>query len=609
MKFREFFEAYSFRAGDYEIRHVDDAMGASLLKLTIPDDDQPGSRHVPSVVCRHDLERGVKRVVLSALVRAGARHPGLRDQDLAGLHRVAEEEGHLELFSDLNALTSGLLRQIALSLGKRLSRVIISSSSIDVLHEYQSLHRSEKLKKAEMVRALRVLDEIRRSVPVHVHQLPPGSVRYHRRKEAEPEPPARKPDEDLDLEGLTYISEDRQMMGAFWDYQTHSNPRLPVYLITSDFALAQVCAAERALFLFAKTPFEVWKDQDSSILPETLWFDPFALSLRTCTPHSILWELSMIFGQIGVPRAGTGPGSEAHLILTYDHRKQIPGEAEELLAEEGLLRISEKPQRSKRRKDVSVSPPRPPRDVRTKVSLLSILEALPTNRTQIIPYGAFKPHDEDRVRQFRQLGEVTQLYAVTDTEISAGPALDDLLKALGERDYLLVNRIFRQVPSYDRVLREVSLGGRFPNSTTGGSSTGWAIGLGAGYKTPEGVFYGLAEVSQERFDETVLRFYLEAAVGQNAVPIPPLLDKTCRVLHLSPIRFETMLALGLGRGALARFEPQRASIEPTRIPPHKVIVAPTSSRPSSYIRDFEPGRGVVIGRVLFSSLVRRLGVI
>src|SRR5207249_2018378 len=170
-------------------------------------------------------------------------------------HRVARREGHVELFSDLNALSTGLVRQLVSSLGRRCCRVVISSSSIDVLHEYQgNQKRADQdtfLRRAEMARCLATLEELRQEVAVHVHPLPPGATSYMRRTGAEPP----LPDETA---GITYVSEDRQMVAAFWHYLSTTNPRVPVRLVTADFSLARVCAAERVPFLFAKTPYEVW---------------------------------------------------------------------------------------------------------------------------------------------------------------------------------------------------------------------------------------------------------------------------------------------------------------------------------------------------------------
>lgn len=127
------------------------------------------------------------------------------------------------------------------------------------------------------------------------------------------------------------------MVAAFWDYQQTSNPRLPVFLITSDFSLAHVCHAERVPYLFARSPHEVRKQQAHKphpLQPKTLFFDPFALALRFCAPHYVLWELALIFRRInivpvplnGVPTAeGLEPAtSEGPAVPPQDPQEDTP---------------------------------------------------------------------------------------------------------------------------------------------------------------------------------------------------------------------------------------------------------------------------------------------
>ena len=604
MKLREFVATKSFFSGEYRISSPISSSLLGLLRFALLADDEDGSRHVPTFIFEDLADSQTQKAVLAAMVRAGARHPGILVDDLARLHRAAMEEGQIELFSDLNALTTGLLVHIIESLGKKVARVIISSSSIDVLHEYQSRYVAEaRLGRAEMVRALRVLDDVRRTIPVHIHQLPPGAARYFLRTEAQPR------DASVQEEGYEdslYISEDRQMMGAFWDYQTQSNPRIPVFLVTSDFNLAHVCAAERAPFIFAQTPYEFWRRRKGPIQLDSLWFDPFALALRACLPHLVLWELSLVFSSIRVLRAGSEPRDE--FTLSYDHRKQRPGKQEEVEVDLApapwaapQVGISKTPTKPTKTLLASNS-----RDRRIKLSLPRIIDVLPTRKGQSVPLSLFLASDEDSLRQLRQVGQATELYEVKETEVVDGPSLAQLLASLASNDYLGVNEIFRRHPTYARVLDEARTHGRFPSSKIAGAATGWAIMLGAAYKTKSGTLFGLAEISEQKFEETVVRFHKELGDGQAAASLPRILDRSCHALRLSPIRFEAMLARGLGQGALSTFELQRASVD-IDIPHHPVLVWPTSALSESYVRVMEPGRGLVINRILVSSLVRRSG--
>jgi hypothetical protein len=602
MKLREFLATRSFLAGQYEVlTPVADGLEC-ILNFTQATSDEQGARNVGLASCPGTGAEAQRAEVFSAAVRAGARHPGLLDEELAKLHRAAQKDGHIELFADLNALKTGLLVHLIYSLGRSVARVIVSSSSIDVLHEYQSRYVAEaRIQRAGMVRGLRTLERVREIVPVHIHQLEPGASRYYKRIYAQQ---GAAPTQELPPEESLYISEDRQMMAAFWDYQTKNNPRIPVYLITSDFNLAHVSAAERAPFLFCRTPFECWRDAERPIQLSTLWFDPFALSLRTCLPHFIAWELCLTFGKLRVLR-----DDKPEFDLIYNYRVQRPGEKEEIeIGPPDDARLTAGIKKPKGRR---LAPRPTPTTTKTteatiKIPLLRIVEVLPTRSDQRTQLRTFGTRDEHAIRQLRQLGEMTGLYRVQGEEIDAGPALDQLLAALSGGDYLLVNKIFRRHPTYDKVLKAAEEAKRFPNSAAAGAATGWAVILGAGYKTKEGVLFGLADVSAEKFEGTIVRFHNELGEGQPAAPLPHVLDRTCRALQLSPIRFSELLARSLGRGALAGFEAQRATVD-APIPSHQVLVAPSSTSPKSYLKTIEPGKGIEINRTLVSSLVRRPG--
>jgi hypothetical protein len=598
MKLREFVSKTSFLAGQYSICAPGSDGLDCLLQFKQATDDEADMRNVGEAICPGLKGDAQRAEVLAAVVRAGVRHPGLRDEDLAKLHRAAQREGHVELFADLNALKSGLIYHLINSLGRAVARVVISSSSIDVLHEYQSHYTAKApLPRAGMVRGLRTLERVRETTPVHIHQLEPGASRYFTRMKAQPlgskevEP---GPEESL------YISEDRQMVAAFWDYQTKNNPRIPVYMITSDFNLAHVCAAERAPFVFCQTPFEVWREAPGPIQLETLWFDPFTLALRACLPHVLIWELCLTFGKLRLVRDG-----KPEFDLVYNYKGQRPGGLEDIdvkLPDETLLPSG--PTAAKGRR-LAVRTSKATEGL-IKLSLAKIVDVLPTRADQRTSLRNFGARDEHAIRQLRQVGELTDLYRLEGEEIIAGPALAELLSRLDDGDYLRVNEIFRRHPTYDRILRAAEADKRFPSSAVAGAATGWAVMLGAGYKTKDGVLYGLATVSAAKFEETVVRFHNEIGEGQPAAPLPQILDRTCIALQLSPIRFSELLAHSLGQGVLADFEAQRASVN-APIPPHPVLVFPASASSQSYVRTLEPGKGITINRTLVSSLVRRPG--
>lgn len=606
MNYRLFFKEQKFSIGEHTILLPREESLTPLASFVVGAADVDLSRHVARVVCPSGMDEDIKKLTLTAAVRAGARHPGILDTDLAQLHKAAHSDGFVELFADLNALTTGCLMQLVQSLGRRVGRVVVSSTSMDVLHEYHSLHLrgADGRKRAEMVRALRVLDDLRHEAPVHIHQLPPGTTRYYTRGAAQPKGSQLK---EGGHEGDFFISEDRQMVAAFWDYQNRDNPRVPVFLVTSDLSLAHVCAAERAAFIYVRTPIECWSQPSETISPETLWFDPFALTLRYSLPHALLWELCLIFGDIRVSLpASRDVASSSALVLRHEVRKQRPGEEDDV-----NVSISDKPWvpqsrigRSQRRTAVTATPST---DRKLKLGIKSILSILPTRAGQHNPLQMFTARDEDAVRQLRQVGQLTRLFNVEAEEVVASTDLDHLLDALGKGDYLAVNAIFARHPSYAKVVEDAAQHGRFPSSKVAGTGTGWAIVLGGAYKTMNGVLFGLAEVSDEQFEQAIVRLHRELGDGQPAVPLPRILDRTCMVLRISPIRFEVMLNQGLGRGALAAYEAQRATVETTSIPAHEVIVSPSSALPESYVRQFEPGKGIRLRRSLVSSLVRRSG--
>lgn len=600
MKLGAFLRDHQLSQGTYEVRAARESEAPRLLlSFEIREPDGDDTRHLPVLALPELPKPQDLRLVLAAAVRAGASHPGLRDEDLVKLHRAALASRHIELFADLNALTTGLLQNLAASLGPGLGRVVMSSSSIDVLHEYQSKTQGSEahLQRNEMARALRVLDHLREHAPVHVHQLPPGSARYFQRGSAAPADAAVPGDEHL-----TYISEDRQMIGAYWHYVTTSNPRLPVYLVTSDFPLASVCAAERVPFLFARSPHEAY-GRDPAALPQSLWFDPFALALRYCLPHALLRELCLVYREIQVIEKSAPAGG---FCLRYDPKDHLPGEPEDV--REGLLPTASthdtkrKPDGTGAGKPSKGAPVEEPRKI--KLSLQKIAEALPTSLEQRIPFSSFASQPVDSLRQLRMVGEQTGLFTFEAEHVVAGEALPSLLYCLRAGDYVGVNAIFRRVPAYAQMLQEVADGAPFPSSRVGGALLGWAVVLGAAYKAQGGLHYGLNEPSQERFAQAILRFHDEVGGGQAAASLPAILDRVCTELGLSPIRFEAMLTQNLGRGPLLRYEAQRATID-AGIPTHPVLVSPSSSDPASYFRAMEPGRGILLDGKLVSSLVRR----
>lgn len=616
----EFLFRHLFPEGELEvIAESETEKPRTLLVLRIPRTDETDTRHIPSVDISCLVEapqKADRQLVTSALVRAGARHPGLEDEQLRHLHRAQRQEGHIELFCDLNALTTGLIQQLVHSLQNR-CRVVVSSSSIDILHEYQSRQKKKGivnfLRRAEMNRCLGVLADLRRTVPVHVHPLPPGATFYMKRSEAESG--GQGASEEDDEGGITYVSEDRQMVAAFWQYISTTNPRVPVRLVTSDFSLAHVCAAERLGFVFARSPYWVWWREQlkagKPAVPELLWLDPFALELRACSVHRILWELCLVYQRLTVKvklAAGHVNSHDAGFVLLsddfglfYDTQRHMPGDL-------ASVEIGEPHKLVNRRTKAKAPDLLVPVRRKLKIRLQPVFSAVPTRKGQRISLSQFKPTDIDSVRQFEQIGEVTGLFNVEDSSwVVAAEGLEDFLAALKRRDYIAVNSPFKKFSAYGEALAEAAAGNRFPSSKQAGTATNWAIVLGAAYKTPQdGVLYGLAEVTEERFEQAVSRGHAEVGGGQRSVPLPPIMDRVCRSLQLSPIRFEALLEATIGRRGLEQYEVQRAKIS-VQIPIHPVVVAPATASPDSYLRTLEPGTGLTIGGKLVGALVRGRG--
>lgn len=612
----EFLQRFLFAAGEYEIAAVSRLEGTSrpLLVLRVPRDDYDDARHVPQIdLSPLTKDDGDRSRVMSSIVRAGVRHPGIHDRDLRQLHRVARRERQVELFCDLSALTTGLMRQLVDSLEGRCCRVVVSSSSIDILHEYQSALKKKEpenfLRRAEMSRCLTTLDNLRQEVAVHVHALPPGTSAYMRRVGAEPA------QEESDF-NFTYISEDRQMVAAFWHYLSTTSPRVPVHLVTTDSALARVCSAERVPFIFAKSPNEVWGreeiDRGAQAEPESLWFDPFSLRLRSTCAHRILLELVFVFQEllVTVRRGSAGPTSldsgsqllDKTFAMSFDHRKHYPGQPPTVkVGDEAELRPAVHKKTPAKRAAEVVTPIRR----RLKLSLLPVLNAMPTRIGQAVSLTQFGPTDEDAHRQLAQIGQVTDLFEVVGDKIVGREGLGPFLRALHQRDYIAVNTIFRKIDPYDEALREAASGRVFPSSIAAGAVTGWAIVLGAAYKTgSDGTLFGLADISEERFEQAVVQAHTQLGRAQRSVPLAPILDRVCSSLQLSPIRFEAILESMIGKRGLSDFETQRATSR-SSIPKHPVIVAPTTAASSSYLRQFDPGRGLVIGNKVVGALVKR----
>lgn len=606
-----------FGRGDYKVMAlptVKSSDGAdkkagpvAVLTITAPQNDEGAAKYIPSVDLSPlvSTKHKFRDAVTAALVRAGARHPGLDDLSLRELHRAAHREGHVELFCDLNVLGTGLVGQLVDSLGQQCSRVVVSSSSIDILHEYEGQWPTDwqtAVNRAGMSRCLGVLEDLRRQVAVHVHPLPPGATGYMRRRRADP---PSQPEESEG--GVTYISEDRLMIAAFWHYIQTTNPRVPVRLVTSDFNLAHVCAAERVPFVFAKTPFEVWWKSElkegKQAKPELIWIDPFSLKFRTSSINRILWELALVFGHLRVD-VSAHPDSEGKatinegFLLSFNHWAQLPGRPP-------AVTMGEPSDAGEGAKKIPMVVTAEPSKRKIKLSLQRVFEVMPTRVGGRVPMADFKPTDDDALRQLIQIGTTTELFSVSDKWVEGLPAVDKLLEALKRRDYIALNDIFRKIPAYDEVLADAGASKPFPDNRTGGAITGWAITLGAAYRTvSDGVQYGLAEIAEDKFEAAVLRYHSEIGRGDRSVPLPPILDRVCRSLQISPIRFEATLEATIGKRALEDFEVQRATVR-YPIPKHSVVVAPSSAASASYIRDVDFGSGVTIGTRVVGALVAR----
>ena len=608
-----FADAVPFSGQRYDVSAVPPDGEKELFSWTMPRSDEEGALYVPEVIFGVALEDEPRfKQTADALVRGGVRHPGLRDEDLCQIHREAAEHGHVELFTDLNAITTGLLGHLVHSLGRGLARIVIASVSIDILHEYQN--RASKpaqfQARARMARALHLLEELRTHVPVHVHQMPPGASRYFRR------PGAGTDLQDVsETEAASYVAEDRQMIAAYWDYRSSSSPRVPVILVTSDHSLARVCKAERVPFLFARTPYEAWRRQSPPVV-ETVWFDAFALGFRACTAHALLWEAATVFQKVNVRITAHPQNSEApaHFGLEYDEKNLWPGEAVRIKKQGVLFKPAAAVTKdSTAKKSVSrkaASSGASSRDSVTarvlKLRISNLVKVLPTRKGQRLPLARFDLTGKVSLRMLRQVGNATGLFNIDEDEVIAGDSLPTLLDALKEHDYIKVNAIFRQHPSYDELIKNVAQGEGFPSSKKGGALTGWAINLGAAYKAPGGTRYGLAEVTDAQFEEAVVRAHAEIGSGQQTCSLPAIMDRVCDRLQLSPIRFEVLLERSLGQGALRSYEVQRATVDQA-IPAHSVLVLPTTAEPESYLRKLEPGRGLHVHGRLVSSLVRREG--
>ncbi|MGH8567614.1 MAG: hypothetical protein ACREXU_06235, partial [Gammaproteobacteria bacterium] len=356
-------------------------------------------------------------------------------------------------------------------------------------------------------------------------------------------------------------------------------------LVTSDLALAHVCSAERVPFVFARAP----REHDSVVQSPSLWFDPYALEFRFWTGQTLLWELAAVLGTLNVVRRDVlGSPPEDSFSLTYDPRVHAPGHPEAVTR--GPLVVPSAPpvkggaQNKAPRASAAT-------DRTLKLSLKSIVPVLPTHPSQRRAVASFGPMDKDSLRQLWQIGEATELYAQDGDEVVAGARLGNLLVALEAHDYVAVNSIFRKVVGYDRVVQEAEEQGVFPTGKRGGSSTGWAIVLGAAYKLTGEVRYGLTDVPIETFERTIVRVHADLARGERAVPIFRILDRVCSELRISPVRFERLMEEHVGQRGLRDFEVQRAT-----------------SASSSYLRRFNPGEGITIGGKLVGSLVRRGGL-
>jgi hypothetical protein len=119
------------------------------------------------------------------------------------------------------------------------------------------------------------------------------------------------------------------------------------------------------------------------------------------------------------------------------------------------------------------------------------------------------------------------------------------------------------------------------------------------------VCYGLAPVSEDAFAASVRSAHAEFAEGGAAAQLPAILDRVCTNLRISPIRFEALLDANLGKDGLSDYEAQRATVT-LDLPDHQVIISPSKAEEvGHFLRRVSPGRGVLLGANLVSSLVKR----
>lgn len=555
--------------GSYDVTHG----GQSLVRLMLPKDDDDVGRAVPRVEVPDSDKR---QRVLAALIRAGCRHPGLAHRDLARLHALAQEHRHVELFADVNAICTGLLGQVARSLGPRLARVVVASSTVDVLQEYADLNHTRGptyIRHGEVARSISLLDELRRLVPVHVHQLPPGAALHQRRQH----------EDDL------VLLEDRVMIAAYWDYRQRDLPRLPVVFLTSDHALAQACAMEQVLFCFAHSPQEfVLRAPPGALAIDALWLDPASLALRYALTSDILFELATTFRDVQWSDA-KGAGWR----VAFDPRNVWPGA--ELSVEYGP--IPPPPAAATPTAATSATTPG-----RLDVAITSVLAVVPTEVGLTTQLDAAGINDKAALRQLQRIGEETELFSVADDVVSPGASLPSLLQALRDCDYDVVHAIFSRVPSYQGYLdRADPTTGRLP-ADPNSRAPGWAVTLGAAYKFDGGLLYGLTVVDDSTFADAVRDAHAELAAGADASSLPLVIDKVCHVLRMSPVRVIAQLNRCLAPGeALHAFDVQRAKRDEAVPKKHPIIMAPDQGQ--KFIRDLQLGRGVELQGRLSGTLV------
>ncbi|MBI5514461.1 MAG: hypothetical protein HY909_11875 [Deltaproteobacteria bacterium] len=579
--------------GKYVVRHE----AKALLEVEISRDDDEVIRSVPRLC----LPAGnVRHRALAAAIRSGCRHPGLEARDLARLHALAHEYRHIELFADVNAICTGLLGHVVRSLGTRLARVVVASSTVDVLQEYADLNHGRRpryLRHGEVARSISLLDELRQCIPVHIHQLPPGATRHQRRQSdgiaapcAPAVPVAAQEEDDL------VLSEDRVMIAAYWDYHQRDLPRLPVVFLTSDHALAQACAMEQIPFCFARSPQEVIaRDPSGSIPVESLWFDPSSLTLRYSITSDVVFELATTFREVELLDAD-GRGWR----VTFDPRHIWPGAelsvACDPVASEALTAVPHSPAPS------SSSAAAPPG--RIDIALAKVLAVVPTDPGMTTSLDDALIRDKNALRQLLHIGKETDLFSVRDTTVSAGSTLPSLLLALRDHDYDTVNSIFRRVPAYRAYLDRVDpRSGKLPNDPKS-RAPGWAVTLGAAYKVDGGLVYGLSVVDDADFALAVRDAHAKLAEGAPAASLPLVVDSVCCALRMSPVRVVAQLNRCLAPGGtLHTFDVQRAKRDEAVPKKHPILSAPGVDR--KFVRELELGRGIELQSRLAGTLVNR----